>query len=265
MGMSTGAGPDTGEGLKEQLTGFTLIEVVMVMVLLGLLATVAIPKYYDLQNDANTAAEKGVAGAVRAGVHTYFAKNRTYPATLDSATPAVCSATNKCFDAVLDQNGITSSWIKTDSLSYQSPAGNTYIYKPGEGSFLSSSTPLGSTFSEITGNMIELTQSFYDANGKWPRSFGDYRYTDLGLVPADWSGVVYDGLIYGTGGSRVSIKPGAGWTITVMGLDGVNRVLKASTGWNLWYDMTTSQWYYHDMTPSQSIDISTMRKTNVEP
>jgi type II secretory pathway pseudopilin PulG len=233
----------------------------MIMVLLGLLAIVAIPKYYNLQADANLAAEKGVAGAVRAGIHTYFSKNRTYPATLDSATQAACSVANKCFGTVLDQEGVTSGWTKTASLGYQSSAGNTYIYKPSDGSFVSSSTPLGSTFSEITGNMIDLTQSFYDTNGRWPRSFGDYRYTDLGLNPADWSGVVYDGLIYGTGGSRLSIKPGEGWAITVMGLDGVSRVLRPSDRWNLWYDMPTSQWYYHDITPSQAIDISTMQKT----
>ena len=262
--MGTGPGSDAGKSLEKRslfLAGFTLIELVMVVVLLGLLAIVAIPKYYNLQNDANLAAEKGVVGAVRAGIHTYFAKNKAYPATLDSATSAVCSITNMCFNTVLDQNGVTSGWTKTASLSYQSSAGNTYIYKPSDGSFMSSSTPLGSTFSEVTGNMIALTQSFFDANGRWPRSFGDYRYTDLGLNPADWSGVVYDGLIYGTGGSRVSIRPGAGWTITAMGLDGVNRVLKSSTGWDLWYDMATSQWYFHDITPSQAIDISTMQKT----
>ena len=251
---------ERGANIKK---GFTLIELVMVIVLLGLLAIVAIPKYQNLQTDAMVAAEQGVVGAVRSGIYTYFVKNKAYPTTLDSATLAICSATNRCFDTVLDQNGVTSDWTKTDSLNYKSPANNTYPYKPSDGSFLSSSTPLGSTFSEITGNMIDLTQSFFDANGKWPRSFGDYRYTDLGLNPADWSGVVYDGLIYGTGGSRLSIRPGEGWNITVMGLDGVSRVLTSKLNWNLWYDMPTSQWYYHDITPAEKIDISTMQKKNL--
>ncbi len=118
-------------------------------------------------------------------------------------------------------------------------------------------TPLGSTFSEITGNLVSLTQSFFDAAGKWPRSFGDYRYTDIGLDPADWSGVAYDGVVYGAGGNRISIKSGSGWQISVTGLDGVNRVLNPS--WNIWYDMATAQWYYHDITPSEKIDIGTLK------
>jgi type II secretory pathway pseudopilin PulG len=117
----------------------------MVIVLLGLLAIVAIPKYYDLQSDAKLAAEKGVVGAVRSGIYTYFVKNKAYPATLDSATLAVCSVANMCFGTVLDQDGVTSGWTKTDSLTYQGPAENTYTYKPSDGSFLPGAAPLVSS------------------------------------------------------------------------------------------------------------------------
>ena len=190
--MSTGPGADVRRSLEKRslcLAGFTLIELVMVIVLLGLLAIVAVPKYFDLQSDANLAAEKGIVGAVRSGIYTYFVKNKAYPATLDSATPAACSITNMCFNTVLDQNGVTSGWTKTDSLNYQSPAGNTYTYKPSDGSFLPGSAFLSDSNFD-TGTAVGWTKTIGNAvvqNGEYvvgptagdSRSFtGDKSWTD---------------------------------------------------------------------------------------
>lgn len=59
--------------------GFTLIEIVIVIILLAILAAVAYPKYIDLRDDAHKSADQAIIGAWRAGVHIFFAKNKEFP------------------------------------------------------------------------------------------------------------------------------------------------------------------------------------------
>lgn len=53
--------------------GFTLIELVIIIVVLGILAAVAIPKYQDLTGQAKESAARASLGAIRSGVAIFYA------------------------------------------------------------------------------------------------------------------------------------------------------------------------------------------------
>lgn len=59
--------------MVKQQSGFTLIELIMVIVVLGALAVSVIPRYVDLQTEADIAAVEGVAGALAASSATNYA------------------------------------------------------------------------------------------------------------------------------------------------------------------------------------------------
>jgi len=55
----------------KQNKGFTLIELIMVIVILGILAAVVVPKFQDLQSSAHEETENGVVGNIKAGLMIY--------------------------------------------------------------------------------------------------------------------------------------------------------------------------------------------------
>ena len=55
-------------------TGFTIVELVVVIILLGILAATALPRFVDLDDEANAAAFEGVVGGLQTGVALYHAQ-----------------------------------------------------------------------------------------------------------------------------------------------------------------------------------------------
>jgi MSHA pilin protein MshA len=60
-------------------SGFTLIELVIVIAVLGILAAIAIPKFVALQDDALVAAKKGMSGAVKSAHAVAIADLKKFP------------------------------------------------------------------------------------------------------------------------------------------------------------------------------------------
>ena len=78
---------------KTQQQGFTLIELVVVIVLLAILGVTALGRFQDLSGNAETAAEGGIAAEISAAAalnySTGIVNNGTFAVNIDSDGPEV--------------------------------------------------------------------------------------------------------------------------------------------------------------------------------
>lgn len=75
---------------------FTMIELIFVIIILGILAATALPKFVGIQDDAKISAEKGVVGAVRGGIalsHSKWLLTQSSPLDWDGEGDAYFSDT----------------------------------------------------------------------------------------------------------------------------------------------------------------------------
>ncbi|MCX5708477.1 MAG: DUF4114 domain-containing protein [Candidatus Omnitrophica bacterium] len=127
---------------EDRIKGFTFLELVIIILISGILAAIAVPKFISFRKEAELAVEKQQAASVMVGVNSYYIQSVTsgrvpqYPATLDQASNTYSSDQNPFFGLVVNSPGVSKPrWRKLSSAVYQGSSGLFYFYNPATGSF----------------------------------------------------------------------------------------------------------------------------------
>lgn len=146
---------------------FTLIELVFVIVILGVLATVAIPKLIVTRDDAEIAKAKSQIAAVRSGIQLkrnemILSGTQGYPASLEDGTCCFGGILSTKIEQRKDDNSY--GWKKETDGSYTINTNKEQVkftYDKDTGSFKCTERPSGATGDEASLKNGKCTTNLY--------------------------------------------------------------------------------------------------------
>ena len=124
---------------NRKYAGFTLIELMLVVAIIGTLAAIAVPRFAELMRKAKEGSTKGNLGVLRSCIKTYYAKNEGFypntmtsgivPEYLEELPPARIGAyehpERNGETATENDASLTTGWVYPDSAS--SKFGNVWV------------------------------------------------------------------------------------------------------------------------------------------
>ncbi|TWT98703.1 type II secretion system protein [Neorhodopirellula pilleata] len=121
--------------------GFSLIELVVVILILGVIAAVAAPRMFDTADDAADNSTRQTLAVIRNAIEIYRVKHSTYPPITNSAEfkDALRPYLNAPIPAPACLPNANSDVVEDDSAGFEAVPNDedpaSWVYKPATGSF----------------------------------------------------------------------------------------------------------------------------------
>ena len=125
--------------MKNNKKGFTLIELMIVVAIIGILAAIAIPKFADLINKSKEGATKGALSSVRSALQVYYGDNEGwFPADDLAILTTNGKYINEIPVAKLPTTGhpdvrIVTVYVSSAAGSFVVPSGSTTAFETSGG------------------------------------------------------------------------------------------------------------------------------------
>jgi prepilin-type N-terminal cleavage/methylation domain-containing protein len=231
--------------------GVTLFELLAVIVVLGIISIVAVVTIGNLLDRTRLKADQ--KSIINLNIATrYYGLESNRELIFDVTKPD----TDKIL--VLVEEGFLSVFVSPQSkdahFMWDEVLKSWFLIINNE---IISLSPYGNTHLEITPHIISDIQTFYQENNRYARTWGDYRYTDLGLDPTLWKEPILH-ILYTPSGSNLFLKPEEGFQFSVWNSKGDLFFMRSSFNWNLIYNDLDGKWYFHRILAENEIDITTL-------
>lgn len=126
--------------LRRQQTGFTLVELVIVIIIIGILAAFAIPKFADLTSEARAAALEGLTANIKATAYI------TYQQSAVSSTLGATGTVN----GIAVVYGYPAGTAAGIEAALSGLSGYTVTHATGTTTFVTANAPTASASCKVT-------------------------------------------------------------------------------------------------------------------
>ena len=243
------------EKMKKTLVkkGFTLIELVVVIAIILILSTISMITISGYIEESQLTVDRTTIKTLNTVTRLYGIKQGAQKKDIFID----CDTNEQRFQKLVSE-GLLSTIVEPKHKDSEfSWLINEQLWVLINDGVMAPLTSLGSTFAEISTAIISRINTYYVENNHFGRTWGDYRYTDLGLDPEEWN-IAVDHIFYKPSGKLLRISPEDGYYFEVENSEGVTMILTANSNWDLIYNAEDGNWYYHSVSDDNIIDISSL-------